>query len=205
MKYTVWMMGLVMGVCATSALGAGAGFKDTFDEEKPDAGAPEGYGVYGVETADRGVVETFSFSGKQAACITVDFTQDKWGVILVKERTKGSWDLTGCELSAQLAAPADLTGVQGMIGFKLVDADGTSVRTTESDLFVPGVDWAEFRQPVSALTMAEEPGKVAGLDLANITQVALVFYDRGDVEKVVNLFVDDVQAAPAGDAIVSSK
>lgn len=205
MKFARIMLAAVVCGWAMSAAAGDAGFKDTFDDEDPDAGPPQGYGVYGVETSDRGVVETFSFSGKQAACITVDFMQDKWGVILVKERKAGSWDLTGCELSAQIAAPADLSGAQGMIGFKIVDADGTSYRTTEQDLFVPGTDWAEFRQPVSALTMAEEAGKVAGLDLANITQVGIVFYDRGDVEKVVNFFVDDVQAAPAGDAIASSK
>ena len=205
MKYGHWMMLAAMCVCATTGLGASVGFKDTFDDEKPDAGAPEGYGVYGVETADRGVVETYSHSGKQSTCITVDFTQDKWGVVLMKERTKGVWDLTGCELSAEIAAPSDVSGAQGIVGFKLVDADGTSCRTTEEALFVPGADWSEFRQPVEALTMAEEPGKVAGLDLANITQIGLVFYDRGDVEKVMNFFVDDVQAAPAGDAIASSK
>ena len=182
-----------IGICwlGLTLTALGAGFNNTFDEEAPDAGAPDGFGVYGDETSDRGVTENVSTSGKQAASITADFGMDKWGVILLHE--KGNWDLANKTLSAQISSTVDFTGKKGVAAFKLIDADGSEYRTRDGDLFTPSGDWKEFRQSVSSVSQVEEPGKKPGLDLGHIVQYGIIFFDHGEYDQVVTFFVDDFQ------------
>ena len=187
-----WMTGSLLLAVVLGMSGVRAAWaKDTFDEEAPDAGAPEGYGVFGEELSDRGVTETTGFSGAQSACITVDFTGDKWGVIML--HNKGQWNALGGTISAQVCAPLNLTSKKPMVAFKLVDADGTGVRTPDAQLFLPGPEWTLLSQPVAQLTLVEEQGSVPGLDVEHIAQYGLVFYDQGDIDVVINFFVDDVE------------
>lgn len=187
-----WMAGWLLAAAVGLAVAPAAGWaKDMFDDEAPDAGAPEGYGVYGEELSDRGVTETTGFSGAQSACITVDFTQDKWGVIML--HNKGHWSAQNGVICAQVCAPANLMSKKPMVAFKLIDADGTGVRTPDAKLFLPDPEWTLLSEPVSELTMVEEPGTTPGLDVEHIAQYGVVFYDQGDIDVVVNFFVDDVE------------
>ena len=190
MRRVVQWIGLCWLGLALAA--SGANFKNTFDDEAPDAGAPDGFGVYGDETADRGVTENVSTSGKQSASVTADFGMDKWGVILLHE--KGNWNLVNKDLSAQISSTVDFSGKKGVAAFKLVDADGSEYRTRDGDLFAPSGDWKEFRQSASSISQVEEPGKKTGLDLEHIVQYGIIFFDHGEYDQVVTFFVDDFLA-----------
>jgi hypothetical protein len=181
------------------ALGAAAqGFKDSFDAEPADGGSPQGFSVYGEETSDRGVTKTTCQSGEQSAFVVADFSKELWGVIMVKDAGGGPWDLSGGTISAQVCAPEDLRSKQGVVGFKLVDADGSGYRTPDSLLFTPASGWQKFGQDARLLTQMDEPGSTPGLDLGNIIQYGIVFFDRGDHNKVITFFVDDLEGVAGG-------
>ena len=74
-----------------------------------------------------------------------------------------------------------------------IDSDGTVYRTPDDKLLVPPQQWQLFSQPVAEISQEEEPGKISGLNLEDIVQYGIVFYDRGDTEKAATFFVDDVQ------------
>lgn len=190
----------VMMVCWLAlALGAAAaGFKDSFDAEPADGGSPQGFSVYGEETADRGVTKTTCFSGEQSAFVVADFSKELWGVIMLKDAGGGPWDLTGGTLSAEICAPENLSTKKGICGFKLTDADGSGYRTPDAMLFAPAAGWQKFSQAANLLTQMDEPGSTPGLDLANIIQYGIVFFDRGDHNKVITFFVDDLEGAVDG-------
>jgi hypothetical protein len=187
-KKVVFGFSLIWLSCA---LAASAGFKDTFDSEPADAGSPDGYSLYGDELLDRGVSAKTCVSGKQEAFVVADFTQDKWGLILL--HNPGQWTLNNATVSAQVLSLTDFTGKKGVVGFQLIDSDGTVYRTPDDKLLVPTQQWQLFSQPVSDISQEEEPGKNPGLNLGEIVQYGIVFYDRGDTEKAATFFVDDVQ------------
>ena len=183
------LSGMVFCWLGLALAASGANFNNTFDDEAPDAGAPDDFGVYGDETSDSGVTENVSTSGKQSASVTADFGMDKWGVVLLHE--KGSWNLVNKDVSAQISAAVDFTGKKGVAAFKLIDADGSEYRTRDGDLFVLSGDWKEFRQSVSSISQVEEPGKKTVLDLNHIVQYGIIFFDHGDYDEAVTFFVDD--------------
>ncbi len=189
MKKQAWMAGMIWVGCALAA--SAGGFKDSFDSEAADGGSPDGYSVYGDETLDRGVTKKTAASGEQSAFIVADFAQDKWGVILL--HNPGQWSLNNAAMSAQVESTVDFTGKKGVIGFQLIDSDGTVCRTPDDKLFVPTQQWQTFRQRVDELTQTEESGKNPGLNLGEIVQYGVVLYDRGDQNGPVTFFVDDVQ------------
>jgi hypothetical protein len=113
---------------------------------------------------------------------------------------KGKWDLRNTELSVMIHA-SDFEGKMGVVGFKLIDADGSDHRTADADLFVPSDNWTEFRQPVKSVSAVEAIGEKPGLDLEHIVHYGVIFYDRGDCENAVTFFVDDLQARKTSEGV----
>jgi hypothetical protein len=189
MRETARLLLLAAMVLATPA-GAEL-FDDDFDEEPADGGSPNSYSVYGHEVMDRGVTTQTSKSGNQSAYVIANFSMDKWGVILLHDF--GDWDLRNGTLHVSVRASTSFSSKEGVVGFKLVDADGTGYRTSQGALFKPTMSWKTFSQPVSELVKDDETGEDPELDLEHIAQYGVVFYDRGDVEKMVNFFIDDIK------------
>ncbi|NCC50638.1 MAG: hypothetical protein EOM20_05420 [Spartobacteria bacterium] len=185
-----WTAVIVAGLAAQMSFGVV--FEYNFDDEPPAAGNPIGISTYGHELTDRGITKKTSASGKNSAFIVADFTMPKWGAIMITD--PNVWDLFGATLSVKVHASHSFEGKQGVVGFKVVDGDGTGYRTAPEDLMVPTATWQTFSQNINQLVPDEEAGEVSGLDLSSIAQVGVIFYDRGDVEKIINFYVDDLKA-----------
>ena len=220
---TGWGCVLVIGWLAFACAARGGDIRDTFDREAPDAGAPNKFKIYGEEVCDTRVTRTLAVpggrrsacirpgrvdmlrttlpghgltttedaSGKQAACVAVDFGKEKWGFVMLHD--KGKFDLRKSELSVMIHA-SDFSGKLGVVGFKLIDADGSDYRTPDADLFVPSDNWTEFRERVETVSAVEAIGDQPGLDLEHIVHYGIICYDRGDCENVVTFLIDDLQA-----------
>ena len=204
--------------------------RDTFDREAADAGAPNKFKIYGEEVCDTRVTRTLavpggrraacirpgrlemlrtqppgrgqatieSASGKQAVCVAADFSKEKWGFVMLHD--KGKWDLRNSEMSVMIHA-SDFSGRLGVVGFKLIDADGSDYRTADADLFVPSDNWTEFRQPAASISAVEAIGDQPGLDLEHIVHYGVICYDRGDCDNVVTFFVDDLQTRTTSEGV----
>ncbi|MBN1269042.1 MAG: hypothetical protein JXB04_05600 [Kiritimatiellae bacterium] len=167
---------------------------DNFDGEPADTGSPLSYSVYGYPVVDRGVTAKTAVSGRNSAYIVADFRMDTWGVILLHDALMEPIDLSAATLSAQVRASSGFRDKGGVVGFKLIDADGTGYRTADAELLVPTRDWQKLSQRAVELTQRDEDGEDAELDLKHIVQYGILFLDQGDVSKRVTFYVDDLQA-----------
>ncbi len=176
-------------------------FSHTFDEESAKKRTADGFSIFGAELAGSAVTKREFVSRPNSACITVDMAQDTWGDILLKDEDMrgNTLDLRDATLSVKIKSSSSFAGSElGVVGFKLIDADGTENRTDEFDLFKPTSTFAEFKQHVSDLYFIETPGSDPALDLKHIARYAIVIYDKNDKNKKVTFYLDDFKAAREG-------
>jgi hypothetical protein len=186
-------LSMAIAVWAVASLSFGANvIHATFEGEPTDPGPPSGFNIYGHELMDRGVTDQQSYEGEQCGYIVADFGMDTWGVIMLSDF--GEWDLRGATLSVALQANQSFTDKQPIIGFKLVDADGTGYRTDLAELGAADKSWVTFAQSVNDLVPDEDKGDEPGLDLANIVQYGVILFDRQDMDKMVTFYIDDIKA-----------
>lgn len=196
-------MAAALVVLLAAAGSQAAGFKDSFDDADTSEKGVSGYSMYGDSTEDRGITAQRSVSGKQCAFVVVDMSKEHWGSIMLRDA--GQWSVQGCTISAQVSTSSDLSTKGGLVAFKLIDADGTGARTRDANLFTLGPGWNRITQSADDLTQEDEPGSQPGLDLANIVQYGIIFYDRGDVNHPITFFVDDVEATPHNADVASTQ
>jgi len=180
-------------------MAAGQIFEENFDDQQKSSGDPERFSVYGRELTDRGITREKSKSGKKSAYISADFSKSEWGVIMIRDF--GEWDLVGARLSVAVCASENLSRNRAVVGFKIVDADGTGYRTAPQDLGHVKDKWTVFSQETSALVPDDDLGDIQGLDLMHIAQYAVIFYDRQDYDKEITFFIDDFNAVTSSGAL----
>lgn len=185
------VIGAVLGAMASVSWGDLV--YDDYDALPLEAGAPTGYYTFGAQIADVGVTDAFSVSPDQSLYVALDFSEAGWGGAVV--RGVGSLDVTGGTLSVQLRSSYDFTW-GGVVAFRLTDADGSVYRTANADFFQPSTTFTLFSQSVDELTQVDEAGTVPGLDLGNITEVGLLFYDIEETTDAVVFHVDDLTVIP---------
>lgn len=174
----------------------GSIFLDDYDSGKVADKLPTGYTTFGT-FAKVGVSDatTDHVSGSMGGYAEVDFQTVAWGAGLAHYGL--DLDLTNAVLSVQIKCSEDLSAKNGVVGFRISDADGTVVRTAPASLYTPKAALSKFSQSVQDLTVVDEPGSTPGIDLKHITSVGIVFYKRGDVDHSCRFAFDDLRADPA--------
>lgn len=185
------LFALLLG--AVSAAPAANIFIDSFDVQQPRPGLPNGYTAFGAykEIGVRTGEDTF-FSKPNGAFITIDFSKSEWGAGIAHYYGR-TLDLREAILAVQIKASVDMSTLQGSVAFRIADVDGTVVRTHYADLHAPGTRFATFFQLAKKLEYEDEPGRIAGIDLENITSIGLIFYARGDSAGEVTFSFDDLR------------
>ncbi len=170
-------------------------FSFTFDGETENASGPSQFSFYGEMLRDFGITRMNRLSKPHAAFVVADFSEDSWGVIMLSH--PGHWDLSEAHISVAIRTPDSFHGVQGIVGFKLIDANGKEVRTRDADLHMPGRYWNIFSQRTSDITLSDSGGADADVDLKNIVQVGVIIFDPPptDSQAISKFFIDDLRAA----------
>jgi|GEM_PF-3734847 hypothetical protein len=181
-----------------TALGAGAAFAgnlfiDNFDNQKPRVGLPNGYTAFGTYK-EIGVTaaEGSAASKPNGAYITLDLGSSDWGAGIAHYYGR-ALDLRDAILAVQIKSSVDMSKLQGAVAFRISDLDGTVVRTHHVDLHSTGTEFVTFFQLAKKLDFEDEPGRVPGIDLENITSIGLIFYARGDCSETVTFHFDDLR------------
>ena len=181
-----------LALCTFAASITFASIRDEFDDEKVCNGNPERYVAYGGSILDRGITRITSKSSPQAAFIVVDFKNANEGTNMMHK--EGLWDLTGCTISVDVKANVNFRNKQGVVGFKLIDADGSVYRTADDDLFKPRQPWKRFSQHIADLVPTNQQGERSQLDERRIVQYGVIFADRDDHEKETTFYIDNFSA-----------
>lgn len=178
---------------AMSAASAANIFIDNFDGQQPRPGLPNGYTAFGtykeIAVSDAAGAAASKPNG---ASITLDLGKSDWGAGIAHYYGR-TLDLRDAILAVQIKASVDMSKLQGAVAFRIADVDGTVVRTHFADLHAPGAEFATFFQLAKKLEYEDEPGRVPGIDLENITSIGLIFYARGDTAETVTFFFDDLR------------
>lgn len=168
-------------------------FVDNYDAQQPRPGLPNGYTAFGnYQAIGVRAGEDASFSKPNGAYITIDFSKSDWGAGIAHYYGR-SLDLRESILAVQIKSSVDMSTLQGAVAFRIADADGTVVRTQYEDLHATGTRFATFFQLARKLELEDEPGRVLGIDLANIISIGLIFYARGDSAGEVTFTFDDLR------------
>ena len=170
-------------------------FSFTFDEEIKGARCPSEFSFYGEILMDFGITALNHVSKPHAVFLEADFSQEGWGVIMLSN--PGQWDLSDASLSVSIRTPDSFHAEQGIIGFKLIDADGREVRTSDADLHLPGRTWDVFSQKTSDIALREAAGMDGDVDLAHIVQIGVVIFDppASASRALTSFYIDDLRAS----------
>ena len=172
---------------------AGPIFLDDYESATAGTKMPDGYTPFG-SFGKMGVSDTKgdAAAGSMGGYIEIDFQSTEWGAGLAHYGL--DLDLTKAVLSVQIKSSEDFAAKDGLIGFRISDADGTVVRTPLTDLYAPKTTFSKFSQAVKNLTTTDEPGTTPGIDLKHITSVGLLFYKREDSTHACRFVFDDLRA-----------
>lgn len=152
-----------------------------------------GCDVFGHEVLDKGISENHYVSRRYSAFVVVDLDQSMWGGILTCS-ADGPLDMTEAHLSVQVRASKDLTEHLGIVGFQLVDSDGTAARTEPDQLFRATTEFKPFLQTAVDITLVTERGDDGVLNLKEITKYGILFVDRDDTKEIITFNLDDFTA-----------
>jgi len=183
---------LLCAVLGTAGVRPPPVFNDTFEDDPLHVGVPRRYKVFGDEMRGGSITIDELGDGNHCAYVEIDFEKDTWGGLVLCNA--GDLKLRGTEISVRVRAAVDMQAMDGVVGFKLIDADGTEFRTAEKDLFSPGTTWQTFSQKARKLVPCDIKGENPKLDLGHITHYGIAFYDRGDYNEQVTIFFDDFKA-----------
>ncbi len=168
---------------------------DDFNAISPiESASIDGYTFFGLQRLSSGVQAGSGVGGSHAAFAVADFgatVQGFPGVGMIHDSV--SLELrTDTALSLNVRSTVDFSSALGVIGFQIVDADGTAVRTQDSDLFRPTGAPTVFSQNILELNTLDAPGQDSVLDLANVVQYGILMFDRNDVDAVAEFTIDNV-------------
>ena len=162
-----------------------------FDSEIRHDGLPDGFKSFGIVEA-KGVTTNRSFSSPNSAYVMINFSETGWGAGLAHNPVSEPLDIRGARLSLDIMATEDLSANLGHIAFRLVDADGTIIRSSDVDMFSPNESFSTFTQPAYELDYADEPGSIPGLDFENIVSYGVLIMNKRDFKKVVTYYLDNL-------------
>lgn len=191
-KYCELVLVLLMMSCS-STLPADF-IVDNFENQSVDSGlgTPLDYFSFGKQLADRGVSADFgATSGTKAAFYVINFDEDPgFGVGAAHENI--SLSITADHVLQVSLRIANGQTSGGFIAFRLADADGTVLRTPNSNLFSASSNFQVLAQAVSDVSFTDFNGSVTGLDLTHITSVGLLFFDQ-NYSGIAKLVFDDLK------------
>lgn len=151
-------------------------FLENFDSPFTGSG-PDNFFSFGNQLRDWGVSSAYGFTSPgQAAFYTMDFDDTGFGIGAARENI--SLVLASSNRISVAVRLQSGTAPGGFVAFRLEDADGTVVRTADSDLMSAGSSFQTLQQYVSNLTTVDYTGTTVGLDLSHISRVGLLFFDR---------------------------
>ena len=192
-----WGQALAIGaIVSTHPIAANADMIiDDFENQPTGSGigTPLDYFSFGGQLTDFGVDEKFdAVSGTRSAFYVADFSvENAFGIGAARQNLNLSLS-SNHVLSVYLRVTDSLAvGSTPFTAFRIGDADGTVMRTPDSDLSSVSTDFLKISQPLSSLTFQDEAGSLAGLDFAHITTVGLLFYDR-DFSGTSTIVFDDL-------------
>lgn len=169
---------------------------DDFEALLIPSGDPIGYFSFGNQLSDRGVSNAFgATSGTNSAFYVINFDQDPgFGVGAAHQGLSLALD-PNYEASVNVRIQQGLVN-SGFIGFRLVDTDGTIVRTATSQLHAATSNFTNIRQTLSTINHIDAEGTTAGLNWAQINSVGLLFFDQGFTGTTTVVFDDLIIAVP---------
>lgn len=183
---------LFLSLVAT-CFAAGPIFLDDYESTTPGTRLPEGYTSFG-SFGKMGVSKAKgdAASGSMGGYVEIDFKTSEWGAGLAHYGL--DLDLSEAVLSVQIKSSEDFAEKDGLVAFRISDADGTVVRTPLADLYAPKAAFAKFSQDVKKLTTVDEPGTTPGIDLKHVSSIGLVFYKRENSSQACRFVFDDLRA-----------
>jgi len=162
-----------------------------FDSEIQHDGLPDGFTAFGLVDA-KGVTTNRSFSSPNSAYVMINFSATGFGAGLVRKPLSEPLDIRGATLSIDVMTTEDLSANLGHIAFRLVDADGTIMRSSNVDMYAPNESFTTFTQPAYELDYADERGSIPGLDFEKIVSYGVLIMNRRDLKKVVTYYLDNL-------------
>lgn len=168
-------------------------FSSTFDQVIQTDERIKGFEVFGA-VEGWGVTNKRSMSAPNTAYVAVDFRKDEFGVGFVTLPFAEPLNLEGATLKVALSASVDLSkAALGIAGFRLMDADGTVVRTANGDLFPLSLKFVYHSQQASDLTAVDVQGEISGLDLTKIVSVGILFFNNENINQEFTIWIDDLE------------
>ena len=172
-------------------------FFDDFDNEPADDGNPQNYVSFGTSIASVAVNSDNPHSGSQAMDFKMHFLPNTWGGGVSVHKFKPV-SFQEAVFSIWVISTKDFADLKAPMTFRIEDEDGTVMLANSRKMFTPGLDYKEYSLNATELTKLDSRGNDSKLDLDKIVSFGFCFYNYGQVDEIVDFYIDDFKVENNG-------